>query len=491
MHHLDDHLVTISDQRDGKPRVAFFDLDRTLIAGYSIIALANETVRHVAGKGELGQAARVLSDVMQLKREQSGSNYHRMVRRVTKALKGVSESTLVELGERAYAASLEKRLYSEAVRLVEAHREAGHELVIVTAASRYQVEPIAAVLGIDDICCTQLEVRNGKFTGKLVAPLCFGEGKTLAARRIAKRYGVNLKDSWFYSDSSDDLPLLKAVGFPCAVNPSDKLQEQAATRQWPQLHFRTRGFLGVESISRTVLTGQALLATTAIGWLGRKLGVGANDNVNLMTQLLGDLGASIAGLDIEVEGRHYLERQQACVFVFNHQSLLDTVVLAHLLRKDVVPFCKKEMASNPLIGPLLKQANTVFVDREQANQVEVLQQALKVLHSGRSLVIAPEGTRSVLGDIQPFKHGAFFLARKARVPVVPIVLHNVKDALPKGALLIRPAKIRVTVLTPILPEQIKNVRSVCRETEEQFRGLLGSSRHAALPQRRKLAALTG
>ncbi|MEM8659462.1 MAG: HAD family hydrolase, partial [Pseudomonadota bacterium] len=236
MHHLDDHLVTISDQRDGKPRVAFFDLDRTLIAGYSIIALANETVRHVAGKGELGQAARVLSDVMQLKREQSGSNYHRMVRRVTKALKGVSESTLVELGERAYAASLEKRLYSEAVRLVEAHREAGHELVIVTAASRYQVEPIAAVLGIDDICCTQLEVQNGKFTGKLVAPLCFGEGKTLAARRIAKRYGVNLKDSWFYSDSSDDLPLLKAVGFPCAVNPSDKLQEQAATRQWPQLH---------------------------------------------------------------------------------------------------------------------------------------------------------------------------------------------------------------------------------------------------------------
>ncbi|MEM8562602.1 MAG: HAD-IB family hydrolase [Pseudomonadota bacterium] len=489
MRQLEDHLFSVGQQPNVRPRVAFFDLDRTLIAGYSIIALANETIRHVASKGELGQAAMVLNDVLRLRREQSGSNYHRIVRQLTKALKGVSESTLVDLGQRAYNVSLEKRLYSEAIRLVEAHREAGHELVIVTAASRYQVEPIAKVLGIDEICCTQLEVHNGKFTGKLIAPLCFGEGKTMAARRIAKRYGVSLKDSWFYSDSSDDLPLLKAVGFPCAVNPSDKLREQAENRQWPQLHFSTRGFISVESISRTLLTGQALVATTAVGWLGRKLGVATHDSANMMTQLLGDLGASVAGLNIEVEGRHHLRDHQPSVFVFNHQSLLDTIVLAHLLRRDIVPFCKKEMASNLLIGPLLRQAETVFVDREQSNQVEVLQKSLRILNSGRSLVIAPEGTRSVLGDIQPFKHGAFFLARKARVPIVPIVLHNVKDALPKGALLIRPATVRVTVLPPILPDQIKSVRTACRDTEDQFRNLLGSSRHTALPLRRRFATL--
>ena len=144
-------------------------------------------------------------------------------------------------------------------------------------------------------------------------------------------------------------------------------------------------------------------------------------------------------------------------------------------------FCKKEMADNPIVGPLLRQVDTIFVDRQENDQAAVLQQALQVLASGRSLVIAPEGTRSTLGDIQPFKHGAFFLARKAKVPLVPIVLHNVKDALPKGALVIRPATIRVTVLPPVLPETIKSVRRACSEVEDQYIQLLGKSRIAGLP----------
>ena len=156
------------------------------------------------------------------------------------------------------------------------------------------------------------------------------------------------------------------------------------------------------------------------------------------------------------------------IFVFNHQSLLDSVVLAHLLREDVVAFCKREMAANPLVGPLLRQVGTVFVDRDDNNQAAVLQQARDVLASGRSLVIAPEGTRSVLGEIQPFKHGAFYLARKADVPLVPIVLHNVKDALPKGGLLIRPARIRITVLPPVQPQSIGSVRGACAALEEQY-----------------------
>ena len=106
-----------------------------------------------------------------------------------------------------------------------------------------------------------------------------------------------------------------------------------------------------------------------------------------------------------------------------------------------------------------------------------------MLASGRSLVIAPEGTRSVLGQIQPFKHGAFYLARRAGVPLVPIVLHNVKDALPKGALLLRAATIRVTVLPPVQPENIRSVRGACSALEDRYVELLGKSRQAALPRR--------
>ena len=480
---LEHHLGSIEQLTTGRPTVAFFDLDRTLIAGYSILAMARETMRHATRQGDLRSAAKVMNDVLRHRVDKSGGNYHRVVRRVTRALRGVSEVTLTQLGEQAYRNSIEKSLYSEAVSLVEAHRAAGHKLVIVSAASRYQVEPIARVLGIDEICCTSLEVQDGRFTGQLVVPLCFGEGKTLAARRVARKHRSTLDDCWFYSDSSDDLPLLRAVGHPVAVNASDKLGVHARTNDWPQLEFNSRGQPKLENVTRTLLTAHTMLATTAVGFVGRRLGVGANRNSNRMTQLIGDVGTAVAGLDFEIEGREHLQRKGPAIFVFNHQSLLDSLVLAHLLRKDAVAFCKKEMATNPLLGPLLRQLDTVFVDREDKNQSAVLQQALAVLASGRSLVIAPEGTRSVLGEIQSFKHGAFFLARKAGVPLVPIVLHNVKDALPKGALLIRPATIRVTILPPIAPEKINSVRQSCSALEEEYIQLLRNSRQAALPAR--------
>jgi len=224
-----------------------------------------------------------------------------------------------------------------------------------------------------------------------------------------------------------------------------------------------------------------VVATTAIGMLSKRLGRDNFTNANQLTRLLGDIGSAFAGLDFEIEGVENLYRERPAVFVFNHQSLLDLLVLAHLLREDVVALCKKEMADTPVVGPLLRQAGTIFVDRSETDQREVLQTALEVLQSGRSLVIAPEGSRSTLGDIQPFKHGAFFIARKAGVPIVPIVLHNVKDALPKGGWLIRPATIRVTVLAPVPAESIRSIRTSCRELEQRYIELLGHSALAALP----------
>jgi putative phosphoserine phosphatase/1-acylglycerol-3-phosphate O-acyltransferase len=168
-------------------------------------------------------------------------------------------------------------------------------------------------------------------------------------------------------------------------------------------------------------------------------------NANLITQTIGEIGGSFAGIDLEVEGAENLKRNQPAIFIFNHQSMLDAMVLAHLLRRDVVALCKKEMADNPLVGPLLRTTDTIFVNREKRDQSKLLRQALGVLEEGRSLVISPEGTRSTLGEIQPFKHGAFYLAKKAGVPVIPIVLHNVKDALPNGGLLIRPTNVRFCI----------------------------------------------
>ena len=475
---LDHQLQTIAAASGAQPAVAFFDLDRTLIAGYSILAVARETAQQGARHGRLRQATKVAQAIAKHRIFSSGGNYHRLVKRTSKALTGVSEAALREIGEQAYRKHLAKSLYREAVALVEAHRAAGHKLAIISAASRYQIEPVARVLGIDEIHCTRLEVVDGRFTGQVIAPMCFGEGKVLAAQRSARKHKATMDNCWFYSDSSDDLPLLRKVGHPVAVNPSDKLGAHARTKQWPQLSFSTRGLPSVENVARTVLTAQSIVGTTAFGMLSKRFGRSPYRSANQVTRLFGDIGSAFAGLDFEIEGLDHLRQQRPAIFVFNHQSLLDSMVLAHLLREDVVAMCKQEMADIPVIGRLLRQADTIFVDRDESDQRQVLQRALEVLDSGRSLVIAPEGSRSTLGNIQPFKHGAFFLARKAGVP---IVLHNVKDALPNGGLLIRPATIRVTVLPPIAARSIDNIRNACHELENTYAQLLGKSALASVP----------
>lgn len=479
---LDTHLQIVAESAPGRgKRIAFFDLDRTLIAGYSILAVAIETARHGAQRGKLREAAGLLRAVARQKRGRGGPQYHQLVQRVAGALNNLPETTLAEIGERAWNNTIARSLYREAIMLVEAHRAAGDHLVIVSAASRYQIEPVARALGIQEICCTQLAVQDGRFTGEVIAPLCYGEGKSMAARRVARKYRCKLSNSWFYSDSSADLPLLRKVGMPVAVNPSEKLAVHARNKQWTQLHFDSRGMPQLENIARTLLVAESMIATTAFGALSRRIGVNPNRNANRITRLLGDIGSGFAGLDFEIEGHGNLQRNRPCIYVFNHQSLLDSLVLAHLLRQDVVALCKKEMADKPVFGQMLRMVDTIFVDRDEKDQADVLRQSLQTLASGRSLVIAPEGTRSTLGEIQPFKHGAFLLAKRAGVPIVPIVLHNVKDALPKGALMLRPATIRVTVLAPLPADGMGSIRTCCRELEDRYIQLLGNSHHATLP----------
>ena len=463
-------------------RVAFFDLDGTLIAGYSIVALAAEVARQAARRGQWLKARQLIRDQLGRRETGRGNSYQRLVTKLCKTMEGFSEQTIVDLGEAAFRNNLEKRLYREAIELIEVHRSRGDDLVMVTAASHYQAAPIARTLGIKEICCTRLEVQGGQFTGEVVAPLCYGEGKLLAARRVCRRFKAPMSQCWFYTDSSADLPLMRKVGKAIAVNPSDSLTEKALAEGWPILRFKSRGKPGTEELLRTLATGQAVVSASALVSIGKRFRIPALADPTRLTRLLGDVGSAVAGLELEVDGREHLNSHGPSIYVFNHQSLLDGLVLAHLLREDAVAMCKSEMADKPFIGPLLRQVDTIFVDRQESDQSAVLAQAQDVLAAGRSLIIAPEGTRSTLGEIQPFKHGAFYLSRKCRVPIVPIVLHNVKDALPKGGLVIRPATIRVTVMPPLQPGEGRNIRQSCSTLEQRYVDLLKHSPAAALPR---------
>jgi putative phosphoserine phosphatase/1-acylglycerol-3-phosphate O-acyltransferase len=193
------------------------------------------------------------------------------------------------------------------------------------------------------------------------------------------------------------------------------------------------------------------------------------DAVNLAVMSWGEFGSALAGIKTRITGEHYLWEQRPAVFLFNHQSAIDVIIIAKLLRKDFTAIAKHEIARNPLVGPVFRVADTVFVDRKnQTKAIEALKPVVKTLRDGLSVAIAPEGTRSAGDNLGVFKKGPFHVAMQAGVPVVPIVIHNATDVLPKGAFFVRPSVVHVDVLPPVdtskwkaetIDEHVVDVRS--------------------------------
>jgi putative phosphoserine phosphatase/1-acylglycerol-3-phosphate O-acyltransferase len=300
------------------------------------------------------------------------------------------------------------------------------------------------------VLVSSLEVVDGMITGELVFPLCYGEGKAVAARGLAEVLDIDLAQSWFYTDSEEDLPLLEAVGKPRPTNPSRNLATIAARRRWPTQHFVSRGFPGAEQMLRTGLAIGSLLPCFILGLPVAALNGNWQEAVNIMSSTWGELGSALAGLDLHVRGEEHVWSRRPAVFIFNHQSAIDMLVICKLLRRDFVGIGKQELKRNPIFGPLMTLAGTVFVDRfHHEKAIQALRPAIDALRQGLSLAIAPEGTRSTTPHPGPFKKGAFFMAMEAGVPIVPIVLRNTIDALPKNWLVVRPTTIDVDVLPPI------------------------------------------
>lgn len=122
---------------------------------------------------------------------------------------------------------------------IEEHRSNGDHLVIITATNSFVTGPIARAFGIDDLIATEPEMLNGQYTGKIAGIPCFQEGKITKLNDWLKISGMDLDNSYFYSDSHNDLPLLEQVSHPVAIDPDDKLRKIATEREWPILSFRS------------------------------------------------------------------------------------------------------------------------------------------------------------------------------------------------------------------------------------------------------------
>jgi putative phosphoserine phosphatase/1-acylglycerol-3-phosphate O-acyltransferase len=444
---------------------ALFDLDQTLLAGFSATSFVRE--RLVSGRMSPQELGTTFYGALSFALGRTG--FSALMSATTAAYRGLAESMLEEVGEEVFVKHLARQIYPESRAIVEAHQEAGHTVAIITSATRYQAEPLARDMGIEHVLCTDLEVEEGVFTGEVIRPTCYGEGKAVAARNLAARVGLDLDESYFYTDSHEDLPLLEAVGRPRPLNPNRQLAQIAKERQWPVRRFSSRGRPGVGDLVRTGLTYASLIPSF---WAGAAAGLvngSYREAVNVSGAVWGDLATSLAGIDLRVEGEEHLWSHRPAVFIFNHQSGLDAVLMIKLIRRDVTGIGKMELKKNPIFGPMFTAAGVVFIDRGNSSKaIEALKPAVDALKEGRSLVIAPEGTRSPTPRLGRFKKGAFHLAMQAGVPIVPVVFRNVLDAFPKDATIVRPATIEAVVLPPVetsdwtveaLDEKIAEIRN--------------------------------
>ena len=439
----------IDEGPSGPESAAFFDLDRTLLAGFSVVEFIRDGL--LSGRTRASDMLKTAAAIAQFELGQIG--FSGFVAGTSGSLRGVAETDFIEVGERIFRERLAATVYPEARALVQAHQRKNHTIAIVSSATRYQIDPLVRDLGIEHVLCTRLEVKDGRFTGEVLHPTCYGEGKALHAGEFAAAHGVDLEQSYFYTDSHEDLPLLNVVGNPRPTNPNRALTEIALKRGWPIERFTSRGTPGATAILRTSLAIGGLVPSLLLGLPAMLLDGSWRRTVNLTGTIWGEIGTALAGVDVQVRGEEHLWSHRPAVFIFNHQSGIDMLLLCKLLRRDFIGIAKKEVRRNPIFGPFFALAGTVFVDRSNHQQaVKALEPAIEALRTGLSIAIAPEGTRSATPKLGRFKKGAFHLAMAARVPIVPIVFKNALDALPKHAIVVRPATIEAVVHEPVLTD---------------------------------------
>ena len=262
------------------PVAAFFDLDKTIIATSSAFAFGKEFLnnglitRQEALDLYLSKASYMLvghsSEQMDASRDQ-----------LAQLVKGWDVDEVRRITTETMHNVVTPAIYREARELIEQHRAAGHDVIIISASADILVEPIAAELGVDTVVATEVEVEDGKLTGTITQYLK-GEAKAAAVETFAREHGYELARCYAYSDSATDIPMLAAVGNPVAVNPDRALRKHAMSSGWEIRTFKNPEPLIQMPNAREVGIGAGVIAgVTALAVAGvliaRAMGGGKDD----------------------------------------------------------------------------------------------------------------------------------------------------------------------------------------------------------------------
>ena len=211
---------------------AFFDLDGTLVEGFTAAVHLGHRIRHRQARfGELTGTAEAA-----LRYRFGRMKFEHLLQRAGNYLRGESLDELADLGEFLFTRHIEARVFAEMRDIVDAHRAAGHTLALSSSAMTMHAAPIARALGIPHVICNRFEVDDaGRLTGAIVRPIVWGRRKAEAVAAFCADNGVDLERSYFYADGSEDLSLMRRVGNPRPVNPRPGMAAAAAEHGWPVL----------------------------------------------------------------------------------------------------------------------------------------------------------------------------------------------------------------------------------------------------------------
>ncbi|HET9690601.1 MAG TPA: HAD-IB family hydrolase [Acidimicrobiales bacterium] len=413
---------------------AFFDLDRTLLTGSSTPTI-NEALFEAGLASRRGAPGQELFMAgYRIFGESAPSMLLARAAALTARGKRVDQ---VRAAAETAAERLERDVVPYAHPLIEWHRAEGRKVVLATTTPEGLVRPLAERLGFDDVVATRWATKVDaegveRYTGGVDGGFVWALGKLLAARRWATANGVDLRESWAYSDSVYDLPLLEAVGNPTAVNPDLRLYAAAKAQRWPVVH------------------------------LDAPAGVPKLFGVELL-DLLGALPprAAFPYARFDVAGLGHIPRRGPVLLVANHRSYFDPMVLARVaLDAGRRPrfLGKKEVVDAPVVGQLARFTGAVRVDRDGDARL-AYEEALQALRCGELVVILPQGTiprgEAFFDPKLQGRSGAARLAAATGAPVVPVGIWGSEAVWPRSSRLptvtklLDPPTVRVRVGAPV------------------------------------------
>jgi putative phosphoserine phosphatase/1-acylglycerol-3-phosphate O-acyltransferase len=411
---------------------AIFDLDRTLLQGGTGPLLSRAMYdlgvvpRRLPGEGLLYKIFDTVGETLPS---------IALARQATLVARGRAEGTF-DAAAVAAAETIAQAIHPFALTLIEQHKAAGRPVVLATTTPHHLITPLADRLGVDHVIATRYRVNDeGTFDGALDGPFVWSRGKLRAVREWAEANDIDLAESFAYSDSIYDLPLLSAVGRPAAVNPDPRLTVYALARGWPIVHLDVSPgvfklpVVGVELQRLLFLASQPLLTTPYARF--------------------------------DIAGTENIPRTGPAILVGNHRSYFDIPAMIQMMRptgRTGRILAKKELFDVPVVGALATALGGIPVDRAGGGK-ESFETAVVALEGGELVCVLPQGTiprgAKFYDPVLKGRTGAARLAAATRVPVIPFGVWGSEKVWPRSSPVPRmlnvtdPPTVRVRVGPPV------------------------------------------